>query len=142
MSHIRYWWLGLPFATLHVNIRKNTGTKTSPFEFIFGHEGGTRGVGELQIPKHILKKLLTESDLNLHFKLAEGQLFEWIGRPSPPVESIDKHDKDCEVIKHGDVIQMGQTSNPSEDDSCTNGKDDVVGERKEASDMIAEHEND
>ena len=99
-------------------------------------------MGELQIPKQILEKLLTESDLNMHFKLAEGQLFEWVGRPSPPVENIDRQDKDCEVIQQGDAIQMGQTSKTSGAGSCTKGKDADVGERKEDSDMIAEHEND
>ena len=49
-------------------------------------------MGELQIPKNILKKLVSESDLNLHLKLAEGQLFEWVGRPVPQEEQIEMYE--------------------------------------------------
>lgn len=125
----------MPFATIHVNLRINTGTKTSPFQYIFGHEGGARGVGELQIPKHILEKFATESDLNLHLKLAEGQLFEWVGRPVPREEKIDKYE-DCQPIQKGECLRMGQALN----NSVTQGGEKEL-EAEEKTECQDTHEN-
>ena len=67
-------------------------------------------MGELQIPKNILEKLVSESDLNLHLKLAEGQLFERVGRPVPQEEQIEMYE-DSQPIKNGENLRMGQTLN-------------------------------
>ena len=103
----RYWWIGLPFATFHINSTVNTGTKVSPFQFVFGHEGGTRGVGELQLKRDVMKSLETESDLNLHLNLANGQMLEWVGRPSPPVETIEPYQY-CQPVRRGENLVLNQ----------------------------------
>ena len=137
----------MPFATIHVNLRINSGTKTSPFQYIFGHEGGSRGVGELQIPKRILNKLVTESDLNMHFKLAEGQLFEWVGKPIPQEEVIEEYEN-CQTIQKGETLRMGPPLN--EEKATGETKEnmneneymlDINKKRKVVRDKAGEHEN-
>ena len=137
----------MPFATIHVNLRINTGTKTSPFQYIFGHEGGSRGVGELQIPKRILDKLVSESDLNLHLKLAEGQLFEWVGRPVPQEEPIEMYEN-CQPIQKGETLTMGPplneeaaTEEEKEDMNANEYMLEINKKRKVVRDKAEEHEN-
>ena len=58
------WWLGLPFATLHINSQVNSGTKLSPFHYLYGSEGSTRGIGHLCIPKDRLQRLTNECEFH------------------------------------------------------------------------------
>jgi hypothetical protein len=92
VNKTEFWWLGLPFGTLYINSHINSGTKISPFKYLYGEEGSTRGVGDLCIPNDILKKLSTESELNSVLKLAEGVLFEWVGRQRPQEPLIEEYE--------------------------------------------------
>ena len=105
MNKTEFWWLGLPFGTLYINNHINSGTKISPFKYLYGEEGSTRGVGDLCIPNDILKKLSTESELNSVLKLAEGVLFEWVGRQRPQEPLIEEYEM-CSPIKPGEVLTV------------------------------------
>ncbi len=118
------WWLGLPFATLHINSQVNSGTKLSPFHYLYGSEGSTRGIGHLCIPKDRLQRLTNECELNAMLKIGEGILFEWVGRERL-MEPLVENDMMCSPIRNDEVLEAlehedTENSNTNADQSGNN----------------------